>query len=274
MNSKKIILVTGASSGMGKDAALQLIKEGHTVYGAARRVEKMQDLVEAGGHAIEMDVTDEGQVVAGVKRLIDEQGRVDVLINNAGYAVYGAVEDVPLEDARRQFEVNIFGLARITQEVLPQMRQQKSGKIINISSMGGKIYTPLGAWYHATKHALEGWSDCLRLELAPLNIDVVVIEPGIITTEFGDVMMQPLLDRSAGGPYDKLAQAVARATKGSYEQGGSSPTSVITNLISDAVSSSKPKTRYAAGKFAKPMLFLRRWLSDRMFDRVIMSQVK
>ncbi len=274
MNAKKIILVTGASSGMGKDAALQLIKEGHTVYGAARRVEKMQDLIAAGGHALEMDVTDEAQVVAAVKKVVAEQDRIDVLINNAGYAVYGAAEDVPLEDARRQFEVNIFGLARITQEVLPHMRQQKSGKIINISSMGGKIYTPLGAWYHATKHALEGWSDCLRLELAPLNIDVVVIEPGIITTEFGDVMMQPMLDRSAGGPYDKLAQAVARATKGSYEQGGSSPTSVITNLISDAVSSSKPKTRYAAGKFAKPMLFLRRWLSDRMFDRVIMSQVK
>lgn len=274
MNSKKVILVTGASSGMGKDAALQLIKEGHTVYGAARRVEKMQDLIAAGGHALEMDVTDEAQVVAAVKKVVAEQDRIDVLINNAGYAVYGAVEDVPLEDARRQFEVNIFGLARITQEVLPHMRQQKSGKVINISSMGGKIYTPLGAWYHATKHALEGWSDCLRLELAPFNIDVVVIEPGIITTEFGDVMMQPMMDRSAGGPYDKLAQAVARATKGSYEQGGSSPTSVITNLISDAVSSSKPKTRYAAGKFAKPMLFLRRWLSDRMFDRVIMSQVK
>ncbi|MCB9297300.1 MAG: oxidoreductase [Lewinellaceae bacterium] len=274
MNSKKIILVTGASSGMGKDMALQLIEEGHTVYGAARRVGKMQDLVEAGGHAVEMDVTDEGQIVAGVKRVIDEQGRVDVLINNAGYAVYGAVEDVPLEDARRQFEVNIFGLARITQEVLPHMRQQKSGKVINISSMGGRIYTPLGAWYHATKHALEGWSDCLRLELEPFNIDVVVIQPGIITTEFGDVMIQPMLDRSASGPYDKLAQAVARATKGSYEQGRSSPTSVITNLVSNAVSSSKPKTRYAAGKFAKPMLFLRRWVSDRTFDKVIMSQVK
>lgn len=274
MSSKKVILITGASSGMGKDAALQLLKEGHIVYGAARRVEKMQDLEEAGGHALEMDVTDEGQIVAGVKKVVDEHGKIDVLLNNAGYAVYGAVEDVPLEEARRQFDVNIFGLARLTKEVLPHMRKEKSGKIINISSMGGKIYTPLGAWYHATKHALEGWSDCLRLELAPFNIDVVIIEPGIISTEFGDVMLQPMVDRSAGGPYGKMTQAVARATRQSYERGGSSPASVITNLISRAANSSKPRTRYAAGKFAKPMLFLRRWLSDRMFDRVIMSQVK
>ncbi|MCB0587612.1 MAG: oxidoreductase [Phaeodactylibacter sp.] len=274
MASKKVILATGASSGMGKDAALQLIKEGHTVYGAARRAEKMQDLVEAGGHALQMDLTDEGQIVAGVKQVVAEQDRIDVLINNAGYAVYGAIEDVPIEDARRQFEVNIFGLARITQEVLPHMRAQGSGKIINISSMGGKVYTPLGAWYHATKHALEGWSDCLRLELEPFNIDVVVIQPGIITTEFGDVMVQPMVDRSAGGPYEKMAQAVARATRDSYENGGSSPASVITALISKAIASPNPRTRYVAGKFAKPMLFLRRWLSDRMFDRVIMSQVK
>ena len=274
MASKKVILATGASSGMGKDAALQLIKEGHTVYGAARRAEKMQDLVEAGGHALQMDLTDEGQIVAGVKQVVAEQDRIDVLINNAGYAVYGAIEDVPIEDARRQFEVNIFGLARITQEVLPHMRAQGSGKIINISSMGGKVYTPLGAWYHATKHALEGWSDCLRLELEPFNIDVVVIQPGIITTEFGDVMVQPMVDRSAGGPYEKMAQAVARATRDSYENGGSSPASVITKLVSKAVNSPKPQTRYVAGKFAKPMLFLRRWLSDRMFDKVIMSQVK
>ena len=274
MSHQKVIMITGASSGMGKDAALKLIRDGHVVYGAARRVEKMKDLVDAGGHSIAMDVTKEDQVLAGVKKVLDEQGRIDVLINNAGYGLYGSVEDVSMEDARRQFDVNIFGLARLTKEVLPHMRAQGSGRIINISSMGGKIYTPLGAWYHATKHALEGWSDCLRLELKQFNIDVVVIEPGAIETEFGDVMGKPMLERSAGGPYEKMAQMVAKTTEAAYVPGASSPTSVIANLISKAISASRPKTRYAAGKYAKPMIFLRKWFSDRTFDRVIMSQMR
>ena len=137
------------------------------------------------------------------------------------------------------------------------MRKQQSGKIINITSMGGKIYTPLGAWYHATKHALEGWSDCLRIEVKQFGIDVVIIEPGIIATEFGEVMFQPMLDRSGKGPYRKMAESVASATKGSYEKGGSSPASVIANLISKAINSKKPKTRYVAGKLAKPLMFRR-----------------
>ena len=274
MNDKKVVLITGASSGMGRETALKLIGEGHTVYGAARRVEKMQDLVQAGGHAIELDITDEAAVVACVEQLIAEQGKIDVLVNNAGYAVYGAVENVTLADAKRQFDVNLFGLARLTQAVLPYMRRQKSGRIINISSMGGKIYTPLGGWYHATKHALEGWSDCLRLELKPFHIDVVIVEPGAIATEFGDVMLNPMLKRSAGGPYDKMAQSVANATRRAYEKGDSSPTSVIADLIVEIVKTRHPKTRYAKGKYANLMLFMRKWLSDRSFDKVIMSRVK
>ncbi|MEH0007547.1 MAG: oxidoreductase [Flavobacteriales bacterium] len=274
MSDKKVILVTGASSGMGRETALKLIGEGHTVYGAARRVEKMQDLVQAGGHAIELDITDEAEVVACVKQITEEQGALDVLVNNAGYAVYGAVENVTLADAKRQFDVNLFGLARLTQAVLPYMRRQKSGRIINISSMGGKIYTPLGAWYHATKHALEGWSDCLRLELKPFHIDVVIVEPGSIATEFGDVMLDPMLKRSAGGPYDEVAQSFARAARRAYEKGDSSPASVIADLIVKIVKTRHPKTRYAKGKYAKPLLFMRKWLSDRSFDKVIMSRVK
>ncbi len=274
MATKKIILITGASSGIGKATALQLIKEGHTVYGAARRVEKMQELVEAGGHAIAMDITDEAQVKTGVQKVMDEQGRIDVLINNAGYGLYGAVEDIPLDDARRQFEVNIFGLASITKEVLPHMRQQKSGQIINMSSMGGKMYTPLGAWYHATKHALEGWSDSLRLELKAFNIDVVVIEPGVIATEFGDVMYEPMLEYSGNGAYADLANALAKATKATYEPSSASPPSVISDAISQAIKSDNPKTRYRVGKFAKPMVWIRNFLGDRIFDRAVMSQVK
>lgn len=274
MKSKQVILVTGASSGLGKDFALQLIKDGHSVYGAARRVEQMADIEAAGGKALKMDVTDELQVKAAVSQIIEEQGRIDVLINNAGYAVYGAVETVAIDDARRQFEVNLFGLARITQEVLPHMRNQKSGKIINISSMGGKIYTPLGAWYHATKHALEGWSDCLRLELKQFGIDVVVIEPGGIKTEFADVLYDPLVERSKGSAYEKMAMGLANQTKEMYSGNQLAEPKVITNLIRKAIASGKPKTRYVAGTFAKPMLFIRKWFGDRAFDSVIMSQVK
>jgi NAD(P)-dependent dehydrogenase (short-subunit alcohol dehydrogenase family) len=272
-SEKKVILITGASSGMGKEAALALIHEGHTVYGAARRVEKMQDLVDAGGHAVQLDVTDHDAVSGVVQRIVQESGRIDVLVNNAGYAIYGAVEDTTIEDARRQFEVNLFGVAALTKAVLPHMRGQRSGKIINITSMGGKIYTPLGAWYHATKHALEGWSDCLRLETKQFGIDVIVVEPGAIATEFGDVMVQPMLDRSGSGPYATMARATAKTTKASYEGGDSSPASVIADVISKAIAARKPKTRYVAGKYAKPMIWMRKWLGDRMFDRLLMSRV-
>lgn len=271
---KKVILVTGASSGMGKDFALNLAQEGHIVYGAARRVDRMQDLEQVGAKALAMDVTNEEQVQAAVAQIIAEQGRIDVLVNNAGYAVYGAVETVDLNDARRQFEVNLFGLAAVTKAVLPSMRQQKSGKIINISSMGGKMYTPMGAWYHGTKHALEGWSDCLRLELAPFGIDVVIIEPGVILTEFADVMYEPMVERSKGSPYEVLATKLAKATRELYDQGKGSKPRVITQLVSKAIAAKRPKTRYAAGHLAKPMMFIRKYFGDRFFDKVVMSQAK
>lgn len=163
----RTVLVTGASSGMGKDTAKKLLSDGYVVYAAARRVEKMRDLERLGATVIEMDVTKDEDLVAAVGRITAEHGGIDVLINNAGFGTYGAMEDTDVADARYQFEVNLFGLARLTQLALPHMREQHSGSIVNISSMGGKIYTPLGSWYHATKHALEGWSDCLRIEVAP-----------------------------------------------------------------------------------------------------------
>jgi short-subunit dehydrogenase len=275
MKNQKVILITGASSGIGKESALKLLGEGHVVYGAARRLDQMKDLEAKGGHAVKMDVTKEEDVKSCVEKIINEQGRIDVLVNNAGYGLYGAVEDISLEDAKRQFEVNIFGLARITKEVLPHMREKRSGTIINMSSMGGKMYTPLGAWYHGTKHALEGWSDCLRLELTQFNIKVVIIEPGAIATEFADVMVDPMVKNSGQGPYARMANSVARATKEMYgKKGASSPPSVISKLISKAVNSKNPKTRYRAGKFAKPMVFIRTYFGDRIFDKAVMSQVK
>ena len=272
---KKVILITGASSGIGKDSALQLIQEGHAVYGAARRVENMQDIQEAGGHAIQMDITNEDQIKAAVAEIINKESRIDVLFNNAGYAVWGAVETVSIEDAKRQFDVNIFGLASITKEVLPHMRKQGGGTIINTSSMGGRVYTPLGAWYHATKHALEGWSDCLRLELKPFNIHVVVIQPGGIATEFGDVMYAPMIERAKDTPYEEITNQIAESTMKMYKKEGYlSPTSVIADVVSEAINSDNPKTRYVAGKFAKPMMFIRKYFGDKNYDKVIMSRIK
>lgn len=270
----KVILITGASSGMGKDFALRLLKEGNIVYGAARRAEKMKDIEEAGGHAIEMDITDEADVQKAVDRVIQEQGHVDVLINNAGFGLYGAVEDVTIDEARYQFEVNLFGLASITQKVLPYMRDKRSGTIINISSMGGKMYTPLGAWYHGTKHALEGWSDCLRLEVKQFGINVVIVEPGAIKTPWGHIMSKPMVERSQGGAYEEMANKVGKSTDEMYGGDGASPTSVITDLVVKAVNSSNPKTRYAGGKYAKPMMWIRKYLGDRLFDKAVMSQLK
>ncbi len=269
---KKIIIVTGASSGIGKATALQLIKEGHTVYGAARRVAKMEDLVSAGGKAVAMDVTNHEQVHAQISKIIEAEGRIDVLVNNAGYAVYGPVEEINYEQAKRQFDVNLFGLAEVTKAVLPTMRNQQSGTIINISSVGGKIYTPLGAWYHATKHALEGWSDCLRLEVKQFGIDVVVIEPGAIKTEFDQAMDHQFGEIS--GPYGALKKTMERVMANAYKPGNYSEPSVIADTISKAIKSKNPKTRYAAGKMAKQTLMGRRWLSDKGFDKMIMRMIR
>ena len=270
----KVILITGASSGIGKDTALNLIKEGHIVYGAARRISKMKDIVEAGGYSIKMDILNNEDVDKAIDQVIKEQNRIDVLVNNAGYGLWGAVETISIDEAKRQFDVNIFGLAYLTKKVIPIMRNQKSGKIINMSSMGGKVYTPFGAWYHATKYALEGWSDCLRIELKSFGIDVILIEPGVIKTEFQDVMMDSTVERSIGTPYEKKLKALEKATQEMYARGIGSPPSVITKLIIKAINSPNPKRRYVGGLFAKPMLFIKKWFGDKMYEKAIMSQIK
>ena len=272
---KKIVLITGASSGIGKATAEKLLEEGYTVYAAARGVDKMADLKKKGAHLLKMDVTNENELKKGINKIIKDQKRIDVLFNNAGYGLYGSVEDTPIEDTRKQFEVNMFGLARLTQLVLPHMRKQKSGLIINTSSMGGKIYTPLGAWYHATKHAVEGWSDCLRIELKQFGINVVVVEPGGIETPWGSIAADHIERIAKGGAYEKFSKKVADSTRSRYETPGAlSPPSVIAEVVSEAISSDYPKTRYVAGKFAKSMMFIRKWLGDRVFDRLLLSQIK
>jgi short-subunit dehydrogenase len=228
----------------------------------------MQDLQALGAIPVRMDITCEADVVAVVDRATKEHGGVDVLVNNAGFAIYGSVEETSIADAHGQFDVNLFGMARLTQLLIPAMRERGRGTIINLSSMGGKIYTPLGAWYHATKHAVEGWSDALRIELRPFGIDVVIIEPGLIATEFGDVLVQPMLDRSGDGPYGALARAIAQAKT------PMSPPDVVARTISRAVRARRPRTRYVAGNMARPLMFVRKYFGDRVYDWLIMSQFR
>lgn len=265
---KRVALVTGASSGMGKDFALRLLREGFTVYGAARRVDRMDDIVAAGGAAVALDIADEASIVAAVGRIVAECGCIDVLVNNAGYGQYGAIEDVPIDVARRQFEVNLFGLARLTQLVLPHMRAKRYGRIVNIASVGGKVATPLGGWYHATKFALEGWSDSLRVEVRQFGIDVVVIEPGGVQSEWSGIAADGAERFSGAGPYGWMVSKLRAFQAGNMKD---APAKVISDLVVKAATASRPATRYHGGWMAGTMLFLRKRLSDRMFDRVVMT---
>ncbi|MCO4202583.1 oxidoreductase [Aeromonas taiwanensis] len=266
MNSN-VVLVTGASSGIGAATAMKLKALGFTVYAAARRIERMQSLTDAGIRVIAMDVTQDASMQAGVERIIAEAGQIDVLVNNAGYGSYGSVEDVSLEEGRAQFDVNVFGAVRLIQLVLPHMRARQTGTIVNITSMGGKIHTPLGAWYHGTKFALEAISDCLRMEVEPFGIKVVVVEPGGIKTEWADIAAQKLREVSGDGPYGHQALPMAESMIGRASRERQSPPELIADTIAKAVQARRPKTRYAVGFGARPMIFLRRLLPDRAFDR-------
>ena len=271
--SNKVALVTGGSSGIGEATALRLQELGYTTYAAARRVERMEHLTTSGIRPLAMDVTDDESMQSGVEQILAEEGRIHVLVNAAGYGSYGALEDVPLSEARNQVEVNLFGAARLTQLVLPRMRDQRSGTIVNITSMGGKIYTPLGAWYHATKHALEALSDCLRMELKSFGIDVVVIEPGGIRTEWPGIAAEKVRAVSGTGPYAPQGNAVADSLASESTRRRSSPPELIAKTIGKAVTARRPKTRYAAGYGAKPMIFLHDVLPDRAFDALIRRAV-
>ena len=266
----QVAIVTGASSGIGHATALRLKSAGFTVYAGARRVERMKDLSDAGIQTVDLDVTDDTSMVGLVDRVIAETGRIDVLVNNAGYGAFGALEDVPNAEGRRQFDVNVFGLARMTQLVLPHMRAQKSGRIINMSSMGGRIYEPLGSWYHATKFAVEGMSDALRLELAPHGIHVVLIEPGGMNTEWGGISADSLLATSAHTAYAAQATGVARMLRSvDQKRKPSSSPDRIAKAVVRAAQARRPKTRYLLGPGAKPLVTLHRFLPDRVFDRIL-----
>ncbi len=258
-------LVTGASSGIGEATVRALLADGFTVYAAARRLDRMAPLAAAGATLLPLDLTDDASIVAAMAT-IQAGGRLDVLVNNAGYGSYGALEDVPMAEARRQCEVNLFGLARLCQLALPMMRAQKSGKIVNVTSVGGKMWEPFGAWYHATKFAVEGLSDCLRMEVAPFGIDVIVIEPGAIRTEWSGIASDSLLHMSGATAYGSAARQLAKLHAGANASRLSSAPEVVARTIAKSLRATRPRTRYATGGGARTILFLRRVLTDRMFD--------
>ena len=246
-----------------------LIDKGHIVYGGDILVEENLYLNDIGGTALEMDVTNQEHIDKAINQIISEQGRVDVLVNNAGLGVYGAIEDVSMEDIYYQYDVNLFGLARVTKAVLPYMREKESGLIINISSVLGETYGPLAGWYLSTKHALEGWSDALRVELKEFDIDVVVVQPGAINTNFSNVTKTYIDKYRENSAYQHLYGEPITDTGNEVLSNQSDPI-VIAKVINKAMNARNPKTRYAAGAYSKIGIFLRKIMTDKMFDRFIL----
>ncbi len=265
----KVILITGASSGIGFDAAQTLARQGHSVYAAARRTNLMQPLEAENVHIMSMDVTDQASMQAGVERVLEAEGRIDVLINNAGYGFFGAVENVSDEEARRQLEVNVFGLAAMCRMVLPVMRKHGSGRIINTSSIAGKIVLPYGGWYHVSKYSVEALSDAMRMELKPFGIDVVMIEPGGIKTDWGIIAAKHLIESSKGTVYEKDATSEANLLDSAYRSRFLSSPRVVTRAISRAVNSRHPRPRYRIGRFSTSGVMMHSVLPARWWDALM-----
>jgi NAD(P)-dependent dehydrogenase (short-subunit alcohol dehydrogenase family) len=262
-----VVLVTGCSSGIGEATAARLLKAGHTVYATARRPETLEGLAAAGARTLPLDVTDEASMVAAVKEIEAEHGAVGALVNNAGYGLQGPVEEAPMDEVRRQFETNVFGLIRLTQLVLPAMRAAKTGRIVNVSSMGGRLTLPGGGYYHASKHAVEAFSDALRIEVAPFGIKVSVIEPGPVLTPWSEVAVNTI-EEIPDGPYAQFRRDLGKGLE-SYYSGPmarlASSADDVARKIEKAIGS-RPRPRYVVGPVAKAMVLTRRVLPDRLWD--------
>ncbi len=271
----KAVLITGCSSGIGHATAEHLVGQGWTVYATARRPEALADLEQKGCRTLALDVTDEESMRAAVAKVTAEQGAVGVLVNNAGYSQSGAVESVPMEQVRPQFETNVFGLLRMCQLVLPGMRSQGWGKVVNISSMGGRLTFPGGGLYHATKYAVEALSDALRFEVRGFGVDVIVVEPGLIVTRFGEVAAGSVGHAAAGGDYSdfnsKVAQVTADAYTGPMAKLGAGPEAVA-RTIARALEARRPKARYPVTLSARLLMSQRRLMPDRVWDMAMRSQ--
>ncbi|GAB3592391.1 oxidoreductase [Angustibacter peucedani] len=275
------VLVTGCSSGIGRAVALDLLAHGHTVYATARRPETLDELAEAGAQVLPLDVTDEASMTAAVAAVEAAHGQVGTLVNNAGYGEYGAVEEVSIDAVRRQFETNVFGLSRLVQLVLPGMRRAGRGRVVNIGSMGGRITFPAGGYYHASKYALEAISDALRVEVAPFGVEVVLVEPGMIRTGFGDVAAgtlastsddAPATDGGTASPYDELRQHADQVMADGYRGPFSVPPAKVARVVRRAVESRRPRSRYLITPAARAMVALRRFGGDRAWDAFVRRQ--
>ena len=276
MQTSKAVLITGCSTGIGRATAVRLARAGQTVYASARRAESIRDLERESCRVLALDVCDEASMRAAVDEVERREGAVGALVNNAGYGSEGPLEEVPMEEIRRQFETNVFGLVRLTQLVLPGMRRQRWGRIVNMSSMGGKLTLPGGAFYHATKHAVEAMSDALRFEVAPFGIDVIVVEPGPIKTRFGDTAIASIDGlKAAGSPYAAfngvLAQRIREAYEGPMAMFAAGPEAVA-QVVEKAITARRPRTRYPVTMAARILMRLRRWLPDRAFDAFLRTQ--
>jgi NAD(P)-dependent dehydrogenase (short-subunit alcohol dehydrogenase family) len=273
----QVVLITGCSSGIGRATAERLAGHGWTVYATARRLEAIADLEARGCRVLALDVTDEDSMQAAVGTVVEEHGAVGALVNNAGYSQSGAVEDIPLEEVRRQFETNVFGLVRMCQLVLPGMRAQRYGRIVNVSSMGANFTFPGGGIYHATKYAVEAISDALRFEVKGFGIDVVIVQPGIIRSGFADAATHAIDDATPEkGPYASFNHAVADATQSAYERGplarlGGEPDTVA-RTIERAIASRSPKIRYRVTPSARLLVGQRALMTDGMWDRFMATQ--
>jgi NAD(P)-dependent dehydrogenase (short-subunit alcohol dehydrogenase family) len=269
------VLITGCSTGIGRATAAHLAGKGWTVYASARRPETVADI--PGCRPLQLDVTDEASMAAAVERIENEHGAVGSLVNNAGYGLHGAFETTDLDEARVQFETNLWGMARLTQLVLPAMRDAGRGRIVNMSSMGGRVTFPGGAFYHASKHAVEAMSDALRFEVANFGVKVIVIEPGIIRTAFGDTAIGTVEHpEDHGDPYSTFNQQlmvrIGSAYGGGMSKLASSPPEAVAKVVERALSSSRPRTRYLVTAGARAILVARRLLPDKAFDAMLRSQ--
>jgi NADP-dependent 3-hydroxy acid dehydrogenase YdfG len=272
----KAVLITGCSTGIGRATAAHLASQGWPVYATARRLESIADLGEKGCKTLALDVTDETSMRAAVDTVRSEAGAVGVLVNNAGYGLEGAAEVTPMDEIRRQFETNVFGLFRLCQLVLPGMRAQRWGRIVNISSVGGKMTLPGGAYYHASKHAVEAFSDALRFETAGFGVRVIVVEPGLIKTEFANTV-NTHVERADAGPYAAFNEAVARNVVNAYDGimgklGGAVGPEAVAEVIERAITRERPRTRYRITSGARFILTMRKILPDRGYDAFLRTQ--
>ncbi|MEM7726818.1 MAG: oxidoreductase [Cyanobacteria bacterium P01_A01_bin.45] len=270
--NQQIVLVTGASSGFGKAITEFLAKKGYYIFASARSMEKLEAMRTENIEPLQLDVTDNNNIQAAIERITSTKGHLDILINNAGYGLYGTLEGITQEQARQVFDVNLFGLAQMTQAVLPIMRSQKSGTIINLSSVVGKVSMPFMGWYAASKHAVEALTDALRLEVKQFGIKVVLIEPGAINTGFEEVAMNTLDDSNDPEVYGNMRSAFANLIGNTYKNAPYAD--VVTETIYKAIKISNPKARYSVGNDARMLIPVRRFLGDRLFDLIVSSQFK